>query len=181
MWNTNSGAEAGKKLLYFEIHNDTLLKIVEWTGKIRFLRSFIEKDIPVALLNTLLEKPAVLSAASKYTTFNGIFYMACGALVFAWPGAIQTIFRDPGFAGHEEALFRLLGMLLVIVGWFAFFGGRSGAKQIVAASVVDRVTLAPLVLASLAMAGVFTHVMTTFAILDPTLGIGAWLLLGRKS
>jgi len=133
------------------------------------------------LFNSLLEKPSVLSVASRYTAFNGIFYMVSGALVLAWPGAIQTIFRDPGFAGHEEALFRLLGMVLMVVGWLAFFGGRSGAKQIVAASVVDRVTLAPLVLASLAMAGVFTHVMATFAIVDPTLGIGAWLLLGRKS
>jgi hypothetical protein len=31
------------------------------------------------------------------------------------------------------------------------------------------------------MAGVFPHVFTTFAIIDPLLGLGAWLLLRRES
>ena len=50
-----------------------------------------------------------------------------------------------------------------------------------AASVVDRLVLVPAVLVPLAIAGVFPHLLVTFAILDPTFGIGAWLFLGRKT
>ncbi|WP_298356225.1 hypothetical protein [Rhodoblastus sp.] len=134
----------------------------------------------MSVVRDLLEKPAALSVASQYTAINGLLYLASGLLMLAWPGAIQTIFMDAAFAGHEEALVRLVGMLLAVIGWLYVFGGRSGARQFVAASVLDRVTLVPLTLAALALAGVFPHVMTTFAILDPALGIGAWLLLDRK-
>jgi len=47
------------------------------------------------------------------------------------------------------------------------FGGRSGARQIVAASVVDRLVFVPAVLVPLALAGVFPHLLVTFAILEP--------------
>lgn len=133
----------------------------------------------MSLIKDLLEKPAVLSVASRYLAINGIFYMGCGILLMAWPGAIQTIFMDPAFVGHEAAMVRVIGMTITVIGWYGLFGGRSGARQIVAASVVDRVLLVPAVLAPLALAGIFPHVLTTFAVLDPSLGIGAWLLLAR--
>jgi hypothetical protein len=134
----------------------------------------------MSVFSDLLEKRGALSGASQYTTINGLLYLASGLLMLAWPGAVQTIFMDAAFAGHEEALVRLIGMLLAVIGWLYMFGGRSGARQFVAATVLDRVTLVPMTLGALARAGVFPHVMTTFAILDPALGIGAWLLLARK-
>jgi hypothetical protein len=133
------------------------------------------------IVRDLLEKPAALSVASRYTALNGLFYCACGGLLIAWPGAIQTLFMDPPFVGHEEAMIRVLGMTLAVIGWLYLFGGRSGARQVVAASVFDRLILVPAVLAPLALAGVFPHVLTTFAVLDPLLGIGAWMLLNRES
>jgi hypothetical protein len=39
----------------------------------------------------------------------------------------------------------------------------------------------PAVLVPLAIAGVFPHLLVTFAILDPSLAIGAWRLFGRKT
>jgi hypothetical protein len=135
----------------------------------------------MSLMRDLLEKPTTLSTASKFTVTNGVFYLGCGALLIAWPGVVQTIFKDPAFVGHEEALTRLIGMTLAIIGWLYLFGGRSGARQIVAASVVDRLVLVPAVLVPLAIAGVFPHLLTTFAILDPLLAIGAWVFLGREA
>jgi hypothetical protein len=41
-----------------------------------------------------------------------------------------------------------MGMTVVVIGWLYLFGGRSGARQIVAASVVDRLVLVPAVLVS---------------------------------
>jgi hypothetical protein len=60
------------------------------------------------------------------------------------------------------------------------FGGLSGDRRIVAATVLERVVLVPLVLVPLAIAGVFPHLLVAFAVLDPVLGIGAWLLLSRS-
>ena len=128
------------------------------------------------LLTELLAKPANLSASSRYTAMNGFIYLSAGALLILWPGATQTIFRERAFVGDEAALIRVMGLTVVVIGWLYLFGGRSGARQIVAASVVDRLVFVPAVLLPLAIAGVFPHLLGTFAILDPALAIGAWVI-----
>jgi hypothetical protein len=111
---------------------------------------------------------------------NGLIELGGGALVLFWPGIVQTIFRDAAFVGNEASLIRVLGMTVMVIGWLYLFGGLSGGRRIVAASVLDRVVLVPLALVPLAIAGVFPHFLLAFALLDPTLGIGAWLLLNRS-
>jgi len=133
------------------------------------------------LVKNLLEKPADLPAASSYTAFNGMIYLAAGALLIVWPAATQTIFMDRAFVGDEGGLVRAIGMAIAVIGWLYLFGGRSGARQIVAASVFDRLILVPLVLVPLVIAGVFPHLLLAFAILDPTLAIGAWVLFSRMT
>ena len=133
------------------------------------------------LLAALREAPAHRSTASKYTSLNGLLYLASGGLLIAWPGVIQTLLGDAPFQGHEAALVRVLGMALAVIGWLYFFGGRSGGRQVVAASVLDRLILVPLVLVPTALAGVFPHTMLSFAIIDPALALGAWWLLARDT
>jgi hypothetical protein len=93
---------------------------------------------------------------------------------------VQSFFRDAAFVGHEGALFRVIGMAVAVIGWLYLFGGRSGARQIVAASVLDRLVFVPAVLVTLALAGVFPHVLLALAVLEPTLALGAWMLLARE-
>jgi hypothetical protein len=133
----------------------------------------------MALIKDLLDRPNTLSSASKYTVMNGVFYLTAGALLLVWPGATQTVFMEPAFVGHEEGLIRLIGLMVAIIGWFYLFAGRSGARQFVAASVFDRLFI-PVVLVPLAIAGVFPRLLLTFAILDPLLAIGAWVLSSRE-
>jgi hypothetical protein len=135
----------------------------------------------MSFFNDLLEKPANLSTSSKYAAMNGFVYLALGGLLIVWPGAVQTIFMDAPFVGNESALFRVVGMTVTVIGWLYVFGGRSGARQFGPASVLDRVVLVPLVLVPLVIAGVFPHTLGAFAILDPALGIGAWVLHKRKT
>ena len=134
----------------------------------------------MSLIKDLLEKSSNFSIASKYTAVNGILYLGTGALLIAWPGVTQTLFMDTAFVGHESALIRVIGLTLVVIGCLYLFGGRAGARQIVAASVIDRLVFVPAVLIPLAIAGVFPHLLVTLAILDPLLAVGAWVLLGRK-
>jgi hypothetical protein len=131
----------------------------------------------MSLMKDLLERPFDQAIASKYTAMNGLIYLGIGALLLIWPGMVQTIFRDAAFVGNEAALFRIVGMTLMVIGWLYLFGGLSGGRRIVVASVLDRVVLVPLVLVPLAIAGVFPHILLAFAALDPTLALGAWLLL----
>jgi hypothetical protein len=131
------------------------------------------------LLSDLAEAPAALPAASRYTVACGFLYLIVGLLLLAWPGAVQTLFLDPPFAGQEAALVRLIGMLVAIVGWFYVFGGRTGGRQFVAATILDRLILVPVVLLPLAFAGVFPHLLITFAVLDPLLASVSWYLLSR--
>jgi hypothetical protein len=135
----------------------------------------------MSFIDDLLEKPANLSTESKYAVMNGYMYLALGGLLVVWPGAVQTLLRDRAFVGDEGALFRVIGMTVAVIGWLYVFGGRSGAQQFGPASVLDRVVLVPVVLVPLAIAGIFPHTLGAFAILDPTLGIGAWVLHNRKT
>ena len=135
----------------------------------------------MSFFSDLLEKPANLSAESKWAVLNGYMYLALGGLLIVWPGAVQTIFMDRPFVGHEGALFRVVGMALAVIGWLYVFGGRSGARQFGPASILDRVVLVPGVLVPLALAGVFPHILAAVAILDPTLAIVAGVLRNRKT
>jgi hypothetical protein len=133
----------------------------------------------MSLLAALKESPAPLSQASRFTWMCGAFYMATGVLVLSWPGAAQTLMGDPDFVGHEAGLMRILGMTVLVIGWLYFFGGRSGGRQVVAATILDRIVLVPLVLVPTALAGVFPHTLLMFAVVDPALAVIAWLLLSR--
>jgi hypothetical protein len=135
----------------------------------------------MSLISELLAKPPELTRASAYTVINGFIYLAAGVLFIIWPGAAQALFRESAFVGHEEGLFRVIGLTLAVIGWLYFFGGRSGSRQVIAASVIDRLLFVPAVLIPLAIAGVFTHVFVTLAILDPLLATGAWILLDRRT
>jgi hypothetical protein len=133
----------------------------------------------MSLINQLRHKQTSLTTASKYTALNGMGYLVVGAILIVWPGVTQTLFREPAFAGHEEALMRVIGLTVVVIGWLYVFGGRSGARQVVAASVIDRLVFVPAVLIPLAIAGVFPRLFLTFTLLDASLAIGAWILLAR--
>ncbi len=135
----------------------------------------------MSLISELLEKPATLSKASKYTAMNGFIYLGAAATFILWPGAVQTLFMDAPFAGKEEALFRVIGMTLGVIGWLYLFGGRSGGRQFVAAGVLDRWVLVPAVLVPLAIAGVFPHTFLAFSVLDVSLAVGACMLRDRTT
>jgi hypothetical protein len=133
----------------------------------------------MALIKALLEKPPRLTAASKYTAMNGFIYLVVGILLIVWPSVTQTVFLEPAFVGHEQGLIRVIGLTVVVIGWLYVFGGRSGARQTVASSVIDRLIFVPTVLVPLAMAGVFPKLLLAFATLDILLAIGAWIFFAR--
>jgi predicted ABC-type sugar transport system permease subunit len=62
----------------------------------------------MSLMKDLLAKPPALTTASKYTALNGVAYLVAGALLVVWPRVTQTLFMDPAFVGHEEALMRVM-------------------------------------------------------------------------
>jgi hypothetical protein len=134
----------------------------------------------MSLIKGLRDKPSRLTVASKYTALNGIGYLVVGAILIVWPGVTQTVFREAAFAGHEQALMRVIGLTVAVIRWLYFFGGRSGARQFIAASVIDRLIFVPAVLIPLAIAGMFPRLFLTFTLLDASLAIGAWVLLARE-
>lgn len=133
----------------------------------------------MSLFAALGQKTPNPSTAAKFTTYCGILYMALGLTFLVWPGAIQTLLFESPFVGREEALFRIIGMVVLIIGWFYFIGGRTGSPAFIAATILDRLLLVPLVLIPTALAGVFPNVMFAFAVLDPTLASIAWYLLAQ--
>jgi hypothetical protein len=135
----------------------------------------------MSLASMLFERPVNLSAASRYGVMNGYLYLTIGGLLVVWPGVVQSLLRDRAFVGDEQGLFRAIGLAVSVIGWLYLFGSRAGSRQVVAASVVDRIVFVPVVLLPLAMAGIFPHVCLAFTALDVSLAIGAWLLLRRQA
>lgn len=133
------------------------------------------------IIDALADKAAHLPAASRYTAFNGLVYLALGFGLILWPGVVQMLLRDRPFVGDEQGLMRAIGLTIAVIGWLYLFGGRSGARQAVAASVVDRLIFVPPVALSLAFAGVFPHLFVAVAILDVSLAVGAWALLNAAA
>ncbi|MEW5849187.1 MAG: hypothetical protein AB2A00_10240 [Myxococcota bacterium] len=131
------------------------------------------------LLRILMQAPANLPLSSRYIVGNGLFYMSFAVLTYAWPGMAQTIFQDPPFTAHEEPMLRLVGMTLFVIGWLYFWSGRWGALNVVAASVLGRLAV-PFALAPVILSGTLPHLLITFAVLDPLLAVGAWVLLARE-
>ena len=134
----------------------------------------------MSLIDTLLAKPS-LTSASKFQALNGIIYFGAGLGLILWPGLVQVLFGDPRFTGHESALFRALGLTIAMIGWHYYFGGRTGGKQVVAASLIERLIYVPAVLLPLTFAGVYPHTFVAFTALDVGLAIGAWILLRAEA
>ena len=131
----------------------------------------------MSLATMAWEKPTTLTTASKYTTINGLLYLGLGVALIFWPGLIQTLFRERAFTGDEQALFRVLGFAVAVIGYYLVIGGHSGSRPAAAASVFDRLFASPLVLLPLAMSGVFPRFLIFVVIADVSLAIGAWVIL----
>ncbi len=120
------------------------------------------------------------TALSRYTGWNGVFYVAFGLTLLLWPGAAQTLFMAHPYQAGEAGLARALGFTVAVIGYFYVFGARTGATSFGLATVVDR-ALVPLVMIPLALTGaVDAHLALPLGILDPLLGLGA-LLIWRRS
>lgn len=127
---------------------------------------------------TMSHPPAPLPDASRFTAYNGAFYMAFGALLYAHPGVAQALFFEEPFVGREASLVRAIGVVLVSVGWLYRVCGRSGSRAAVRATIVDR-CVAGALLVPIALGGTLPRMLWTFALLDPALALVAWKLLRR--
>jgi hypothetical protein len=86
------------------------------------------------LISDLVEKPPKLTTASRYTVLDGVVYLIA-SFGRAW------FRRSSGkkLSWAMKARSCAIGMTIVLIGWLYVFGGRSGARQIVAASVIEPV------------------------------------------
>jgi hypothetical protein len=119
------------------------------------------------------------SRLSRYTVANGVVYLAIGiGIAFAPAQVLLRAFFLDEFVRHEEVLGRTAGMLLIVIGWFYVMGGRTRSDSFALATVVDRLAI-PLFLAYLYRLGLPLGIALPFAILDPVLALGAYLIWRR--
>ena len=132
----------------------------------------------MSFFQTLMASPPS-TPLSRYTALNGAFYMAFGALTYAWPGVVQVVLMGAPFAGREEGMMRLAGFTVAVIGWFYVMGARTRAASFGLATIVDR-ALVPVFLLPLGLSGaVEPMVVGTFAVLDPLLALGAFIIWRR--
>jgi len=139
-------------------------------------------DTPNSFWSTLwAQPPGPHSLLSRYVVANGLLYLAIGAAMYLLPASLLAqVFLIESFSGYEEGLARSVGVTLAVIGWFYVMGGRTRADSFGLSTVVDRL-LIPVVLVPLMMMGkVAVGMALPFAILDPVLGIGAYVIWLRE-
>jgi hypothetical protein len=133
------------------------------------------------LVNDLFEKSPNQTVVSRYMALNGLAYLGAGAFLLLLPSTTLAFLGDRSFVGQEEGLIRVIGLTVIIIGVLYLLAGRANMKQIIAVSILGRPVLVPAALVTLAMAGVFPHLLLTVVALDMLLSIGGWVLLARKA
>lgn len=107
---------------------------------------------------------------------NGALYMAVDALLYAAPQLAWQLLLMPPLAPDQVGQARVVGMAVLIIGWFHVIGGRTWAHAFALSTVVDRL-LVPAFLVPLYLTGQLgLGVVLAFSILDPTLGLIAYAL-----
>lgn len=120
-----------------------------------------------------------LTPLARYTQANGLFYIAVGLAFYAVPG-VTSLGGASELAGQEAGLLRIVGMAVAIIGWFYVIGARTNKDSFGLATFADRMAV-PLFLVPLALTGAVDPMLVIpFAVLDPLLGIGAFVLWSRQ-
>ena len=92
----------------------------------------------------------------------GAYLIGLGAILTLAPNVLLAIFRIPE---TNEFWIRILGALLVVIGYYYVEGGRHGSLWLMRASVPGRLGVAA-VLGALVVGGVAPPVMALFAAVD---------------
>ena len=128
-----------------------------------------------AFFTQLWARPAEASTRlSRFTQWCGYGYAVVGATIMFFPESQVIVGLSPPFQGQEEGLMRTLGFVLMLIGYFYVFGGRTGRTSFGLCTVLDRF-LVPFFLAFI----YFTsdtplYLLLPLGALDPILGLVAY-------
>lgn len=128
----------------------------------------------------LFSEPPPHTPLTRYTQWNGLLYLVFGATFYAWPGSAQAVLRAAPFQAGEAGLVRALGLTIAVVGYFYVFGARTGQDRFGVATILDRLLVPALILPLVVSGELAPQLGVPFAVLDPLLGIGAWLVYARS-
>ena len=128
----------------------------------------------------LMARPeAPQTRLSRYTERCGVVYISLGLAAFCAPALLVTLGWSAPFEGQEEGLIRLMGFLLIVVGYFYIFGGRTHQTAFGLSTVVDRL-LVPFGLGFIYLVSeIELMLVLPMAALDPLLGLGAYVCWRR--
>ena len=123
----------------------------------------------------LMERPATASTRlSRYTERCGYFYGLLGLSFLLFPSGQAQLGLLAPFEGQEEAMMRIIGFVLCLIGYFYVFGGRTQQTSFGLATVLDRLLVPFVFLFIYQVSEVELMLILPIAIMDPLLGLGAY-------
>lgn len=128
----------------------------------------------------LFSKPPSHTPLTSYTSWNGVFYMFVGATFYVWPGSAQAVLGAPPYQGNDTGLVRALGMTIAVIGYLYFFGARTAQDRFGVATILDRLLVPALLVPLVASGELPPQLGLPFAVLDPALAVGAWMIFSRS-
>jgi hypothetical protein len=128
----------------------------------------------------LFSKAPPHTPLTRYLAWNGAVYLLLGATFYAWPASAQVVLRAPPFQAGEAGLVQAVGVAIAVIGYLCIFGARTGQDRFAVATILDRL-IVPVLLVPLVVTGRLSPELgLPFAVLDPVLAIGAWVVHARS-
>mmetsp|Transcript_943 Transcript_943/g.1137 ORF Transcript_943/g.1137 Transcript_943/m.1137 type:complete len:157 (-) Transcript_943:230-700(-) len=125
-----------------------------------------------AVCGSTLPKFAELSPTHCFLIFQGILYTVMGSIGVLAPSVYNKAFFFPEpFTAEEAALWRPIGLMLTLIGYFYIQGGRSNSYHFATVTIFDRLLIVPPGLGILYYLGTPREAVIPFVILDPILAL----------
>tara|TARA_B100001248_G_C27189963_1_gene366290 strand:+ start:53 stop:535 length:483 start_codon:yes stop_codon:yes gene_type:complete len=89
----------------------------------------------------------------KYTEWNALLYLVIGLTLFFQSNIFVKIGLFPELYGRDEGFLQFLGIFVMLIGWYSYFGARTNRISITLASIVSRLIIFPFFVSIIVLSG----------------------------
>ena len=113
---------------------------------------------------------APLTPTNRFLVKQGFLYIGLGLLHLLVPGVVGQLLFMP-ISEVEEPLYRVVGVSLLVIGYFYIQSARSNTYFFVTTTILDRLTFVPAGIIICYLGGAPVQICAAFGILDPVLAL----------
>ena len=113
----------------------------------------------------------------KYTEWNALLYLLIGLTLFFQSNTLVKLGLFPALYGRDEGFLQFLGIFVMLIGWYSYFGARTNRISVTLASIVSWLIIFPFFVSIIVLSGNLEIQFFIFPLIEATsLAIVAFFL-----